>query len=130
MAGCLSITRAMVFAVWNSLCLATIASADQQLPDVTQLVNEIIGACAIVPMNTLKEPLSFKLVEFLRHSIETRVAKSAALTDMFAQLPTEAEKGLEQLKDPRARQFFTSIYFNCIRQQTSLRLKSLNIPLE
>jgi hypothetical protein len=122
--------RAMIFAVWNLLCLVAVASADQQSPDVTQAVNEIIAACAILPMNTIEEPLSAKLEEFLRQSSETKSAKSSDLTDLFAQLPTDTEKGLEQVKDPRARDFFFSAYFTCIRQQTSLKLKSWNIPLE
>ena len=122
--------RAMIFAVCNLLCLAAVASADQQLPDVTQAVDEIIAACAILPMNTLKAPLSSKLEDFLRRSLETKSAKSSDLADLLAQLPTDTEQGLEHVKDPRARSFFFSTYFTCISQQTSLKLKSWNITLE
>ena len=122
--------RAMAIGVWSLLCLSAVASADQQSPDVTQAVNEIIAACAILPMNTIEKPLSAKLEEFLRQSLATKSAKSSDLTDLFAQLPTDTEKGLEQVKDPRARDFFFSAYFTCIRQQTGLKLKSWNIALE
>jgi hypothetical protein len=122
--------RAMIIAVWSLLCLSAAASADQQSPDVTRAVNEIVAACAILPMNTIEEPLSAKLGKFLQQSLATKSAKSSDLTDLFAQLPTDTEKGLEQVKDPGARNFFFSTYFTCIRQQTSLKLKSWNITLE
>jgi hypothetical protein len=121
--------RAMTFAVWCLLCLIATASADQQLPNVPQAVDEIIAACAILPMNTLKAPLSSKLEEFLRQSLETKSAKFSVLTDLLARLPTDTEKGIEHITDPRARSFFIGHYFNCIGQQTSLKLKSWNIAL-
>jgi hypothetical protein len=125
-----SFIRAMIIAFFSLACFSAAASADQQSPDVTQAVNEIVAACAILPMNTIEKPLRAKLAEFLRQSLATKSAKSSDLTDLFAQLPTDTEKGLEQVKDPAARNFFFSTYFTCIRQQASLKLKSWNIALD
>ena len=113
-----------------STLMCVVAAADPQMPDVKQVANEIVFACTIGPTSTLESPLSSKLGEFIQQSIVSKSAKSIALTDMLAQLPTDTDEVMEQLKDPKARQMFFAIYFNCIRQQTSLRLKSLNIALE
>ena len=122
--------RVLTFALWHLLCFLAAASAAQQLPAVRQAVDEIIAACAIVPMNTLRDPLISKLEEFLRRSLEAKSAKSKELSDLFTRLPTDTEKGLEHVTDPRARNFFISTYFNCIQDQTRLKLKSWNITLE
>ena len=122
--------RAMTLVVWNLLCFLPAASADQQLPDVTQAVNEIVASCAIGPTSALKEPLSSKLEEFLQQSIKTKSAKSDNLTNMFGQLPIDTEEALAVLKDERARKAFFGIYFDCIRHQVGLRLKSLTIDIE
>src|SRR5215470_12741287 len=63
--------------VWSLLCWLATASADEQLPDVTQAVNEAVAACAIGPTSALKEPLSSRLEEFLQQSIKAKSAKSA-----------------------------------------------------
>ena len=112
------------------LCAFAGLAADRPLIGVTQIVKEIVGACAIEPMDKLETALSSKLEEFLGHSIEMNAAKSVALTELFAQMPTDVQDTLERDKDPRARQLFFSVYFKCVRDQTSLKLKSLNIPLE
>jgi len=112
----------------NLMC--AVATADPQVLDVKQIVNEVVVACAIGPSSMLEAPLSSKLDEFIRQSIESKAAKSIALTDMLVQLPTDTDEAQEQLKDPRTKQMFFDIYFNCIRQQTALRLKSLNIALD
>ena len=122
--------RAMTLAVWNLLRFLAAASADQQLPDVTQAVNEIVAACAIEPTSALKEPLSSKLEEFLQQSIKTKSAKSVNLTVLFGQFPTDTEEALAVLRDERARKAFFAIYFNCIGHQVGLKLKSFGIDLE
>ena len=122
--------RPMALVGWNLLCFLAAASADQQLPDVTQAVNEIVAACAIGPTSALKEPLSSKLEEFLQQSIKTKSAKSADLTALFGQFPTDTEEALAVLRDERARKAFFAIYFNCIGHQVGLKLKSFGIDLE
>ena len=124
--------RAMTLMVLNSLCLVTAASADQQLTDVKQAVNEIVGSCALKggPADFLKESLSSGLEDFLRQSIEAKSADLAKLNDMLGQLPTGTEEILRDLKSERGVQTFFSIYFDCIRRLTSLKLKSLNIDLK
>jgi len=122
--------RAIAWIASIMLCASAGLAADRPFLDVTQTVKEIVGACAIESMDKLEKALSSKLEEFLGHSIELKAAKSVALTELFAQLPTDVHDTLERDKDPRARQLFFSVYFKCIRDQTSLKLKSLNIPLE
>jgi hypothetical protein len=124
--------RAMTLMVLNSLCLVTAASADQQLMDVEQAVNEIVGSCALKggPADSLKESLSSGLEDFLRQSIKAKSADLAKLNDMLGQLPTQTEEILRDLKNEKSVQTFFSIYFDCIRRLTSLKLKSLNIDLK
>jgi hypothetical protein len=122
--------RAMILVVWNLLCFPAVASADQQLLDVTQAVNEIVAACAIGPTSALKEPLISRLEEFLQQSIKTKSAKSADLTALFGQFPTDTEEALAALKDERARKAFFAIYFNCIGHQVGLKLKTFGIDIE
>jgi hypothetical protein len=119
----------ITFVVCNLLYLVATASADPQSPDLPKAVNQIIASCAILPMNTLNGLLSSKLEEFLQQSLETKSAKFSALTDLLAGLPADTEKGLEHITDARARSFFIGHYFNCIGQQTRLKLKSWDIPL-
>jgi len=122
--------RPMALVGWNLLCFLAAASADQQLPDVTQTVNEIVAACAIGPTSALKEPLSSRLEEFVQQSVKTKSAKFANLTDMFGHLPIDIEEALAVFKDERARKAFFAIYFNCIGHQVGLKLKSLGIDIE
>ena len=124
--------RAMTLMVLNSLCVVTAGSADQQSMDVEQAVNEIVGSCALKggPADFLKESLSSDLEDFLRQSIEAKSADLAKLNDMLGQLPTGTEEILGDLKSERAVQTFFSVYFDCIRRLTSLKLKSLNIDLK
>jgi hypothetical protein len=122
--------RAMTLAVWCLLCFPAIASDDQQMPDVTRAVNEIVAACAIGPTRSLKEPLNSGLEEFLRQSITTKSARSAGLTALFGQLPTDSDEALTALKDERARKAFFAIYFNCINHQVSLKLRSFGIDID
>ena len=124
--------RAMTLMVLNSLCLVIAASADQQSMDVEQTVNEIIGSCALRggPADHLKESLSSGLEDFLRQSIKAKSADLAKLNDMLGQMPTETEEILRDLKNEKAAQTFFSIYLDCIRRLTSLKLKSLNIDLK
>jgi hypothetical protein len=124
--------RAMALTVLNLLCLVTAASADQQSMDVEQAVNEIVGSCALKggPADFLKESLSSGLEDFLRQSIEAKSADLAKLDDMLGQLPTGSEEILRDLKNEKGVQTFFSIYFDCIRRLTGLKLKSLNIDLK
>ena len=123
---------AMTLMALNSLCVVTAAFADQQSTDIKQTVNEIVGSCALKggPADYLKESLSSGLEEFLRQSIKSKSADLAKLNDMLGQLPTGTEEILSDLKSDRAVQTFFSIYFDCIRRLTSLKLKSLNIDLK
>jgi hypothetical protein len=123
--------RETTLVVWHLLCFLTAASAaDQQLPDVRQAVNEVVAACAMGPTSALKEPLSSKLEEFLHQSIRTKSARSADVTALFEQFPTDTKEAVTVLKDQRARKAFFAIYFNCIGHQVSLKLKSLGIDIE
>ena len=124
------VARAMTLVAWNLLCFLAAASADQQVPEVSQVVNEIVAACAIGPTNALKEPLSSELKAFLQQSIKTKTAKSADLTALFEQFPTDTEEALVVLRDERARKAFFAIYFNCIGHQVGLKLKSFGIDPE
>jgi hypothetical protein len=123
---------AMTLMVLNSLWVVTAASADQQLTDIKQTVNEIIGSCALrgSPADYLKESLSSGLEDFLRQSIKAKSADLAKLNDMLGQLPTGTEEILRDLKSEKGVQTFFSIYFECIRHQASLKLKSWNIDLK
>jgi hypothetical protein len=123
---------AMTLMVLSSLCVVAAASADQQLTDIKQTVNEIIGSCALKggPADYFKESLSSGLEDFLRQSIESKSADLAKLNDMLGQLPTGTEEILSDLKSERGVQTFFSVYFECIRRLTSLKLKSLNIDLK
>jgi hypothetical protein len=49
---------------------------------------------------------------------------------MLEQLPTDTEEAGAALKSENARQAFFTIYFNCIRHQVSLRLRSLGVTLD
>jgi hypothetical protein len=122
--------RAMALVISNLLCAAGTAAANAQVPDVAQNARDIVAACGIERMIKLEESLSAKLEEFLRRSNETKSAKAAALTEIFAQMPIDDPDILEQEKDPRGRQMFFSFYFKCIGAQTNLKLKSLNIAVE
>ena len=123
---------AMTLAALNSLCPVTAAFADQQLTDIEQTVSEIVGSCALKggPADYLKEPLSSGLEDFLRQSIEAKSADLAKLSDMLGQLPTGSEGIRSELKSDKGVQTFFSVYFDCIRRLTSLKLKSLNIDLK
>jgi hypothetical protein len=118
--------RMTTIAVLHLACSAAAVSADAQ--DVSPAVDEIIGACAILPVEALKPPLSVELEAFLRHSLQQNAAKSNDLTAMLARLPTD--KGIDNVADPRARAFFFSAYLNCIRQQTTLKLRSWGVSIE
>ena len=123
---------AMTLVALNSLCLVTAASADQQMTDIKQTVSEIIGSCALKggPADYLKESLSSGLEDFFRQYIEAKSADLAKLNDMMGQLPTQTEEILRDLKNEKSVQTFFSIYFDCIRRLTGLKLKSLNIDLK
>jgi hypothetical protein len=117
----------MTLVVANMLCLVPAASDDRQLPDVKQIVHEIVDACAIGPTNSLKEALSSNLEKFLRQAIETKSADPVTLNNLLERLPTDTDETRAQLKNERARQTFFTIYFDCIRHQVGLKLKSLGI---
>jgi hypothetical protein len=109
----------------NALCLAT-AAAGEKFP-IKQAVAEIIAACAIGPTDYLKEDLSTSLEEFLRLSIETRSANYDKLMDMLKKLPTNTVEAMAQLKNEKGRETFFAAYFNCLRHQASLKLKSFGV---
>jgi hypothetical protein len=122
---------------WSSLLVVTLAVANalsfappaggQQLTPIKQAVTEIVGACAIGPTSSIKDAVSATLEEFLRESIETQSANYNKLMDMLGRLPTNTEEAIMQLKNERARQTFFSAYFNCLRHQASLKLKSFGL---
>jgi hypothetical protein len=114
----------------GSLYAAGIASSIAQSPDLATAANEIVASCSIGPTETLHETLSAKLEEFLRGAIGTKSAKTTALTEVLAQIPTETEEAIALIKVQKARELFFAIYFKCIREQTALKMKSLNIALE
>jgi len=121
--------RAMTLMVLSSLCVVTAASADQQLMDVEQAADEIVGSCALrgSPADSFRESLSSGLEDFLRQSIEAKSADLAKLDDMLGQLPTGSEEILRDLKNDKAVHTFFSVYFDCIRRLAIRKLKSLDI---
>src|SRR5262249_22623398 len=108
------------------LLMAPVAGQPSR-PDVKQAASEIIAACAIGPTKSLHDMLRARLENFLVRAVETKSAKVTDLNAIFAQMPTDTEEALQQLRDPRARQGFFAIYFNCIRDQVRLKLKSFNV---
>lgn len=121
--------RAIALAFSTSLLLMTTA-AGQSSSDGRQAVSQVVAACAIGPTNSFKDLLISKLEYFLQRAMETKSAKSADLMAIFAQMPTDTDEALRQLPAERARQTFFAIYFNCIRDQMRLKLRSLGIDLE
>jgi hypothetical protein len=112
---------------WMLSCLVT-AGAAQQSPDLKQMVMEIVSACALGgPTSSFKQTLSSNLEDFLHQAIETKSADPVMLNNLLEQLPTDTDEMRAQLKSERARRTFFAIYFDCIRHQVSLKLKSLGI---
>ena len=112
------------------LLLMAIATGQPLPSDVSQAVSQIIAACALGPTNSFKDVLRARLENFLAHAIETKSANAADLNAIFTQIPTDTEEALQLIPNPRARQGFFAIYFNCIQHQVSLKLKSFNIDFE
>jgi hypothetical protein len=121
---CPSVPLTVVLA--NVLCFATAASGGEIFP-IKQAVAEIVAACAIGPTDYLKEAVSTSLEEFLGQSIETQSANYNKLMDMLKRLPTNTAEAMVQLKNEKGRDTFFAAYFNCLRHQASLKLRSLGI---
>jgi hypothetical protein len=117
----------MSLVAWTLSCLVTAATA-QQSPDLKQTVKEVVSACALGgPTSYFEQALSSNLEDFLRQAIETKSADPVMLDNLLERLPTNTDEMRAQLKSERARQTFFAIYFDCIRHQVSLKLKSLGI---